>query len=268
MVGPPRTVRLSFCSRRAPDERQHAIAALQSLGTTSVPGLAAALSWSVPRTEKVLKELSRHGPPGLFYDARARTIRWGVPTAPPARSRPPPLPTPGSSPTSTPSWAMSAARSPARMDQATPYVGTSSGSLPASYRSTVVPPAPSTSPRAAPADHALRECARCHTPLVPTGATDEFSCPMCGRRISAAGTLVSPSPNRSGTPAGPDPKVQQLIAAWATGQPTPCPHCRQPLRHTADGEFSCGSCGARIAYATPSSVTSLVATGPVVGPSR
>jgi predicted RNA-binding Zn-ribbon protein involved in translation (DUF1610 family) len=264
MVGPPRSVRLPFWSRPAPDERAHAIATLQSLGTTSVPGLAAALSWSVPRTEKVLKELSRHGPPGLVYDPRSGTIRWGAPPAAPPRSTAPPLPTPASSP----SWGMSAARSPARSSPAPAAAVGSSGSRPTSYRSTVMPPEPSPAPRVAPSDHALRECARCHSPLVPTGTADEFACPMCGRRLTGTGTLVSPSPTRASTPAGPDPKIQQLIAAWATGQPTPCPHCRQPLRHTADGEFRCGSCGARIAYATPSTANPPVASATVAGPSR
>jgi predicted RNA-binding Zn-ribbon protein involved in translation (DUF1610 family) len=265
MVGPPPSVRLPFWSRPAPDERQHAIATLRSLGTTSIPGLAAALSWSVPRTEKVLKELSRHGPPGLVYDGRSGTIRWSPPTPTPARSAPPPLPTPSSNP----SWSMSAARSASRPGTAPTPTASTAAPRPVSYRSTVTPPAPSPSPRVAPSDHALRECARCHTPLVPTGTVDEFACPMCGRRISAGGTLVSPSPGRTAGPAGPDPKVQQLIAAWATGQPAPCPHCRQPLRHTADGEFRCGSCGARISYGSPAGTTASPATGaPVVGPSR
>lgn len=80
---------------------------------------------------------------------------------------------------------------------------------------------------------------------------------MCGRRVTATGTLVSPSPTPSASPRGPDPQIQQLIAAWATGQPAPCPQCRQPLRHTADGEFRCGSCGARIAYGgTPATAAS------------
>jgi len=264
MVGPPRSVRLPFWSRPAPDERQHAIATLKSLGTTSVPGLAAALSWSVPRTEKVLKELSRHGPPGLVYDTRSGTIRWSTPAAAPARTPPPPLPTPSASA----GWGISTARGSARSPPASTPVTVPPGSHASSYRSTVVPPSPSLTPRSAPADHALRECARCRTPLVPTGTPDEFACPMCGRRLTAAGTLVSPAPGRSAPPAGPDTKIQQLIAAWATGQPTPCPHCRQPLRHTADGEFRCGSCGARIAYGSPPNAAPPIAGGPAVGPNR
>jgi len=263
MVSPPRSVRLPFWSRPAPDERQHAIATLKSLGTTSVPGLAAALSWSVPRTEKVLRELLRHRPSDLVYDVRTKTIRWGAP-APPATRPPAPQSTPGS----TSSWAMSAARAPARSGPVTPPATSSSSFRASDYRPTVAPPAPSPAPRIGPSDHALRECARCHTPLVPTGDADVFACPMCGRRLTSGGTLVSPSPSRAGAPAGPDPKIQQLIAAWATGQPAPCPHCRQPLRHTADGAFSCGSCGARITYGGTPTAPSPASGGPVAGPSR
>ncbi|HLY77588.1 MAG TPA: hypothetical protein VKT21_06855 [Thermoplasmata archaeon] len=257
-------MRLPFWSRPTPDERQHAIATLTSLGTTSVPGLAAALSWSIPRTEKVLRELSRRGPAGLVSDARTGTIRWGVPTSPPARP-PPPQPTGGPGP----SWALSAARGPARSDPtAVPSTVSPPPARAAAYRPTIVPPAPSATPRGVPNDHALRECARCHTPLVPTGDADVFACPMCGRRLTGSGTLVSPSPSRPSAPAGPDAKVQQLIAAWATGQPAPCPRCRQPLRHTMDGEFRCGACGTRVAYGAPSASPPPLSAGPVLGPSR
>jgi len=263
MRGPPRSVRLSFWSRPAPDERQHAIATLQSLGTTSVPGLAAALSWSVPRTQKVLQDLSRHGPPGLLYDHRTGTIRWGPSTTTAARS-----PSPPAASASSTNWGVSGARGPARAIPPASPASAPVPSRPATYRPTVVPPAPTPPSRIGPSDHPMRECARCHTPLVPTGVADEFACPMCGRRISSAGTLVSPSPSRSAPAPGPDPRIQALIAAWATGQPAPCPQCRQPLRHTTNGEFRCGSCGARIAYDPPESSAAPLAGGPVTGPSR
>ncbi|MCI4352071.1 MAG: hypothetical protein L3K14_01595 [Thermoplasmata archaeon] len=256
-------VRLPSWFRPAPDERQRAIATLKSLGTTSVPGLAAALSWSVPKTEKVLWDVSRHGPPGLLYDLRSGTIRWGSPVAAPPKSTSGPA-----AASSAPSWAVSAARSSARPSPNPPAAGSASVSRVGSYRPTVVPPAPSPPARIAPGDHLLRECARCHTPLVPAGGADEFACPMCGRRVTSAGTLVSPSPSRATAPAGPDPRVQQLIAAWATGQPAPCPQCRQPLRHTTNGEFRCGSCGARIAYDPPAASPAPVSGVPVVGPSH
>jgi uncharacterized Zn finger protein (UPF0148 family) len=250
-------VRLPFWSRPAPDERQHAIATLKSLGTTSVPGLAAALSWTVPRTEKVLREVLRHGPYGLVYDVRSGTIRWG---AAPTRSAPTPTAT-----GSNGGWTASTPRGSNR-----PALPTISASTTSSYRPTVVPPAPSTTPRFGGDDQPLRECARCHTPLVPTGDVDVFACPMCGRRLTGTGSLVSPSPSRAAMPSGPDTKIQELIAAWATGQPAPCPQCRQPLRHTADGEFRCGSCGARVSYENPSgsAVTAAVAGAPAPGPSH
>jgi ribosomal protein L37AE/L43A len=265
MAGPPRSVRLPFWSRPAPDERQHAIATLQSLGTTSVPGLAAALSWTIPHTEKVLRELLRHGPSGLVYDVRTGTIRWGSQAAPPTRPSPS-TPRPGSSPP----WATTASPNPTRSPPVAPPGAPSPATRTGGYRPTVVPPAPTPARPDAPVDHTLRECTRCHTPLVPTGVTDVFACPMCGRRVTGGGSLVSPSPSRAVAPTGPDPKIQQLIAAWATGQPTPCPHCRQPLRHTADGEFRCGSCGARISYGSPSAPAESpsVPGGPVVGPSH
>jgi len=263
MGGPARSVRLPFWSRPAPDERQHAIATLQSLGTTSVPGLAAALSWSVPRTEKVLRELSRRGPPGLVYDSRTGTIRWGNAPSSPSRS---PSPPPVADPTADRTGYT--VRPPARSGPVTLPTTTSSPSRAGAYRPTVVPPAPTPPTRIPTSDHALRECSRCHTPLVPTGVAEVFACPMCGRRISSAGTLVSPSPSRTAASVEPDPRIQQLIAAWATGQPAPCPHCRQPLRHTVNGEFRCGSCGAHIAYEPPSTTAPPVPGGPMVGPSR
>ncbi len=258
-------MRLPFWSRPAPDERQHAIATLKSLGTTSLPGLAAALSWSVPHTEQVLRELLRHGPAGLVYDMRTGTIRWGPPTDPPPRPSPP------SSPSGTnPSWATSTPRGPTRPAPGPPSIPPAAMTRSDAYRTAAAPAAPGPTWRDAANDHALRECGRCHTPLVPTDIADVFACPMCGRRVTSGGTLVSPSPSRVGAPAGPDPKIQQLIAAWATGQAAPCPHCHQPLRHTADGEFRCGSCGARISYGTGSTTSrpAPLAGESVVGSSR
>jgi predicted RNA-binding Zn-ribbon protein involved in translation (DUF1610 family) len=264
MGSPLRSVRLPFWSRSVSDERQHAIATLRSLGPTSVPGLAAALSWSVPRTQKVLGELARRGPPGLVYDVRSGTIRWGPATPPSAAP-----------PSRTPSElrALGGTNSPPRTGLSpspdASALGRSVTVPPGAFRSTVVPPAPSPSIRVARSEPTPRECSRCHTPVVPTDTADEFACPMCGRRVTSAGTWVSPSPGHTATAAGPDPRIQQLIADWATGRPSPCPQCHQPIRHTTNGEFHCGSCGTRIAYDPPASSTApVIPSGPAGGPGR
>jgi hypothetical protein len=71
--------------------------AVQSLGTTSVPGLAAALSWRARKAERLLAhELGRPGTP-IAYDPGRRTVRWArpvpIPSTVPATG-PPPIPRP------------------------------------------------------------------------------------------------------------------------------------------------------------------------------
>ena len=65
---------------------EHLRSTVQSLGTTSVPGLAAALSWRERKTEKLLAhELGRPGTP-ITYDPGRRLVRWArpLPNLPPA----------------------------------------------------------------------------------------------------------------------------------------------------------------------------------------
>ncbi len=225
-----------FWSRTTPQDRRRLVSTLRSLGSTSVPGLAAALSWSVRRTEKVLLQLAPQPAIGISYDPRTGSVR----------SIPPPAPT------------TDAARSGAVLTVGVPGRGAAPRPGPP-VPSTDRPPAPRPLTVAAPAirelhaTSAARECSRCHIPVVPTGATDEYACPMCGRRTSANGTVVSSAgPRDSSGPTAPDPRTQELLAAWATGQPVPCPRCRTPLRHHGVGEFRCRACGERVRFTSPS----------------
>jgi predicted RNA-binding Zn-ribbon protein involved in translation (DUF1610 family) len=216
----------------------HLLSALESLGSTSVAGLSAALSWSERKTERCLKEVVASGIAPLRYNAAQRTVEWVTRTqeiaaavaTPGPRSSvagPPPLPT--------------GARAAPRPGPPPPP--------------SVVPPAPSLS---APA-----RCPVCHANLSPTGGTSHGYCNKCGRLVTlqrsapaaSLPTVPSSAPAASATTAPPpsngDRKSQEMFAAWVTSRPVPCPRCRTPMGHHGLAEYSCPSCGEKVSFPRP-----------------
>ena len=199
---------------------------VESLGTTSVPGLAAALSWRERKAERVLAhELARPGSP-LVYDPGRRVVRW----ARPLPDLPPPPPPTG------------AASTPA------------TGFLPKA----------SVAPRATFAAGGFKSvCPACHVPLQAAGTGNLAVCPSCGRLATAHAIAAerpavpappAPSPSAPGAGAPPSPisladrRAQELFAAYVTSRPIPCPKCRTPLRHRALSEYACPSCGQTVRF--------------------
>ncbi|HYA55012.1 MAG TPA: hypothetical protein VEG42_05365 [Thermoplasmata archaeon] len=193
--------------------------AVQSLGTTSVPGLAAALSMRERKTEKLLAhELARPDTP-LIYEPSRRVVRWRAPAPPPPPTEP--MPT-----------------------------------APASVEPVRAPRAPS--PVFTPVGLKTL-CPHCHVALESTGTESLAVCPQCGRLSSArdgrntAPTLpsgVPPAPRReSAEPGGlDDRRSQELFAAYVSAKPIPCPKCRTALRHRALSEYVCPACGQTVRF--------------------
>jgi predicted RNA-binding Zn-ribbon protein involved in translation (DUF1610 family) len=207
---------------------------VQSLGTTSVPGLAAALSWRERKAERLLAhELGRPGTP-LTYDPGRRTVRWARPIPPP-----PSVTTMGP------------------LDRAHSAAGR---------------PGVSPSPVLTPSGIKTL-CPSCHVPLQATGTSSLAVCPQCGRLTSArtsAPRTVSPAVAPAPSPPAPGPisptagdapralgdrHSQELFAAWVSAKPIPCPQCRTPLRHRGVSEYACPSCGHQVRFpSTPAPV--------------
>jgi uncharacterized Zn finger protein (UPF0148 family) len=196
-------------------------ATVQSLGTTSVPGLAAALGWRERKAEKLLAhELQRPGA-SIVYDPGRRVVRWA-------------LPPPASAP----------AVSPAR-----PTATDSSPALPRAPSPVLTPVGLKTL------------CPACHVPLMATGSASLAVCPQCGRLASARASAAEPpvsapraSPPVSSAPAGgvatplSDRRSQELFAAYVTSGPIACPKCRTPLKHRGIGEYACPACGHVVSF--------------------
>ncbi|HXW66995.1 MAG TPA: hypothetical protein VEL82_03855 [Thermoplasmata archaeon] len=219
--------------------------AVQSLGTTSVPGLAAALSWREHKTQRVLAhELARPGTL-VAYDPGRRAVRWARPLFVP------PVPAPA---TSEPRPAERAPRLPGA-------------------------PGPVLTPAG------LKSlCPSCHVPLQSTGTASLAVCPSCGRlssaRIAAAGETATapyraptPEPRATAPPASAidgaapaaalgDRRAQEMFAAWVTAQPIPCPKCRTPLRHRGVSEYTCPSCGQMVRFPTAAAVAGAASAPP------
>jgi len=198
---------------------------VQSLGTTSVPGLAAALAWRERKAEKVLAhELARPGTP-LIYDPGRRVVRWArpLPDLSPAPAEPP------------------AAAAPA-----------------------FVPPAPMRLAPSLSGGGFKSVCPTCHVALQPAGTGNLAVCPQCGRLATArAATSAaerdpvptsapspSPAPPGEATTSLSDRRSQELFAAWVSQSPIPCPKCRTPLRHRGVGEYACPACGQAVRFPT------------------
>jgi predicted RNA-binding Zn-ribbon protein involved in translation (DUF1610 family) len=216
---------------------EHLRSTVQSLGTTSVPGLAAALSWRERKTEKLLAhELGRPGTP-VTYDPGRRLVRWARP-----------LPNLSPAPVATPA--------------------------PTRPEGPRLPPAPAPVPVFTPAGLKTL-CPSCHVPLQTTGTASLAVCPQCGRlssvRTAAAASRTAapppPAPVRPIAPALPpvaapatvvgsspssaDRRAQEMFAAWVTAKPIPCPKCRTSLRHRGVREYVCPSCGHQVQFPAP-----------------
>ncbi|MGA7475727.1 MAG: hypothetical protein WBW47_00725 [Thermoplasmata archaeon] len=193
---------------------------VQSLGTTSVPGLAAALSVRERKAEKLLAhELARPDSP-IVYEPSRRVVRWAIP--------PPPPPTVDPTPSAPP--------------------------LPEAPRA---PRAPS--PVFTPVGLKTL-CPHCHVALQSTGTESLAVCPQCGRLSSTreSRTTADPTPATAppplpanGTTAAvglDDRRSQEMFAAYVSAKPIPCPKCRTPLRHRALSEYVCPSCGQSVRF--------------------
>jgi len=196
---------------------------VQSLGTTSVPGLAAALAMRERKAEKLLaRELARADTP-LVYEPSRRLVRWAMPAsaAPTAAAAPAPPPLP----------------EPVRAPRAPSPVFTPVG--------------------------LKILCPHCHVALQSTGTESLAVCPQCGRLSSARegrspeSAPSAPVPPAPATPASTptsmpsgldDRRSQELFAAYVSAKPIPCPKCRTPLRHRALSEYVCPACGQTVRF--------------------
>jgi predicted RNA-binding Zn-ribbon protein involved in translation (DUF1610 family) len=178
--------------------------AVASLGSTTVPGLAAALGWRERRTEKALfEELARTGTP-LAYDPALRLVRWASvgddPPSPSADPSPNALPGAGSLPPHDPHAALT----------------------PSGVKQT---------------------CPSCRVPLVAAASGALVVCPHCGRLAHLRNRgVVGGSPNRTPPPL-PDRRSEEMFAAYVNSGPIPCPKCQTPLRHRGVSEYGCPACG-------------------------
>jgi len=197
--------------------------AVESLGTTSVPGLAAALAWRERRTEKVLaRELARADTP-IAYEPARRTVRW--------TKSPPPAPPP-EAPAVVPSAPLNLSRPPPLLTPT--QIGSGFKTL----------------------------CPTCHVALIPAGSGNLAVCPQCGRLASvhAAGPVTLPAspsappvPSASAEAGGPpaslnDRRSQEMFAAYVSNRPLSCPKCRTPLKHRAVSEYACPACGQSVRF--------------------
>lgn len=216
-------------------DQVHLLSTLQSLNPTSVAGLAAALSWSERKTERVIRDIAGAHPSQIAYDPARRMVS--------IRSVP----------------------------AAAPPMSISGGVAMAPTLSPTPPtPSPSPTPVAPPllpkAFGGTARCPTCGVALVATSTGDAAVCPQCGQistrrgRVSAAAPAPTPSPSGPAAPvpvesgrtvvhAG-DRRSQELFAAWVTARPIPCPRCRTTLRHRGVGEYGCPSCGHRVTFET------------------
>ncbi|HZY91278.1 MAG TPA: hypothetical protein VFG07_00680 [Thermoplasmata archaeon] len=223
----------------------HLLSTLQSLNPTSVAGLAAALSWSERKTERIVREVAGAHESVVAFDPARRTV--SIRRAPAATPAP--------------------ARSGAVASQATVPVAPS-------------PSVPATPPLLPKEFGGTARCPTCQVPLVPTASGEAAVCPECGQLSTRRGRpsapargaaepssdTATPVPLESGRTVvhSGDRRSQELFAAWVTSRPIPCPRCRTPLRHRGVGEYGCPSCGHRVTFET--SVSGIGTPKPSAGP--
>jgi uncharacterized Zn finger protein (UPF0148 family) len=203
----------------SPQDLERLRTTVQSLGTTSVPGLAAALSMRERKTEKLLAyELARPSSP-IVYEPSRRVVRWAAP----------PVPGPTATPAATPPPLPESPRAPRAPSPVFTPVGLKT------------------------------LCPHCRVPLQTTGSGSLVVCPQCGRLSSSREAPVITPAESSAPPPLPvvskseptnldDRRSQELFAAYVSSKPIPCPKCRTPLRHRALSEYVCPSCGQSVRF--------------------
>jgi predicted RNA-binding Zn-ribbon protein involved in translation (DUF1610 family) len=218
--------------RPSEHERRALESAVRTLHETTVPGLAAALSWRTRKVERLLvDELTRPGS-CMAYDTARRVIRWTPPVTviwtepPPHAVAAPAPPTP----------------------RASVDLGPSLSAPPPVLRN----------------GELRSNCPSCHVALVASASASLNVCPQCGRLFSsrtagasapaAASPAAAPEAERRPTAHLPDRKAQELLAAYVTSQPIPCPRCRTTLRHRGVSEYGCPNCGETIRFGTSGAV--------------
>ena len=199
-------------------------AVVESLGTTSVPGLAAALSWRERKAERLLAhELARPNT-AILYDPARRVVRWTrVPLPVPTPQRTPPAPT---------------------------IVPRDDG-----------PKAPRAPPPVLSGGTLKTLCPSCHVALIPTGSPSLAVCPQCGRlsspragNVEASGGSAMTAPQPPAPPGTTPPtdladrRAQEMFAAYVASKPIPCPKCRTPLRHRGLSEYVCPNCAQTVQF--------------------
>jgi predicted RNA-binding Zn-ribbon protein involved in translation (DUF1610 family) len=222
---------MSLLFRPSEHDREALRTTVRSLHEATVPGLAAALSWRTRKVERLLvEELTRPGT-SMAYDPARRVVRWAPPVSV-VWSAPAPIGLPPS-PTASPRPAVD--------------LGPTLAAPPPVLR----------------AGGLRAQCPSCHTALVASSSPSLNVCPQCGRLFSSR-TAISSTPEPEPTPAtapGPEPgespptsygdrRSQELLAAYVTAQPIPCPRCRTPLKHRGVSEYSCPSCGESVRFGT------------------
>jgi uncharacterized Zn finger protein (UPF0148 family) len=226
-------------ARRSQRDQDHLAHTLRSLGSTSVAGLSAALSWSERRTERAIKDAVRRGYGAIRFDPARRSISWNAPVAP-TPALPPAAP----------------------LSESTPAPVIEAPALPKSWGTSARCPACQVAylPTGTPGHSYCPQCGRL--------ATVRASPARGAAPGSPSPTPATSSPSGPGTSVamGPDRRSQELFAAWVTAQPIPCPKCRTPLRHHGVAEYACPSCGARVAFersaAVPASTVPVAAGTP------
>jgi len=231
---------MSLLFRPSEHDREALRTTIRSLRESTVAGLAAALSWRPRKVERLLvDELTRPGT-NLAYDPARRTVRWAPPVSvvweAPAPAAPAPVPP-----------------APAR--------------APVDLGPTLAAPPPVVR------SGGLRsQCPSCHVSLVDSASPSLNVCPQCGRLFSSRAAVGAPAESASAPHPAPeaagsrppttvysDRRSQELLAAYVTAQPIPCPRCRTPLRHRGVSEYSCPSCGETVRFGQSSTPSPAVA---------
>jgi hypothetical protein len=216
---------MSFLFGPSLSERSQVVRTLHALGPTSVEGLAAALSWTPRKTERLVATLARRSEGGVWYSPERREVRIGPPD--------PEVPSPSG---------------PSRLPEATPP-------SPGPSLSTSSPASPSLPTRGP----AVGKCPRCAGPMELVGDGASRVCVRCGHLALLPRTTVpsgpsTPRPSEAPPASGGDRRAQEMLAAYVTSRPILCPRCRAPLRHEGLGAFRCGACGEAVVFppTTPS----------------
>lgn len=226
-------------------DRQALQSAVKSLRETTVAGLAAALSWRTRKVERLLvDELTRSGT-RMAYDPARRVVRW-VPPVPVVWSKPP-----------------ASAPEPAAPTRPAVDLGPTLAAPPPVFR----------------AGELRAHCPSCHVALVASASPSLNVCPQCGRLFSSRVATSSaqeperPPSSQVANGAGPPPttvysdrRSQELLAAYVTAQPIPCPRCQTPLRHRGVSEYGCPSCGETVRFGTSGGVATVLASRSTVAP--